>query len=155
MRWPQLRRAASEFSACRHLSRAAKSSGARPCSQRLAAPHLPFAGVCHNAIDVDTVPFGATPESYLAFLGRMAPEKGAAEAIVLAREAGRPLLIAAKCREPAERAYFVYRRRIASQMLGSVDIIAHPGDMAQDFQGVMEHAMGKTEIKSKNIPNVA
>ncbi|MCU1662780.1 MAG: glycosyl transferase family 1 [Pseudonocardia sp.] len=75
-------------------------------SQRLAAPHLPFAGVCHNAIDVDTVPFGATPESYLAFLGRMAPEKGAAEAIVLAREAGRPLLIAAKCREPAERAYF-------------------------------------------------
>ena len=75
-------------------------------SQRLAAPHLPFAGVCHNAIDVDTVPFGAVSEPYLAFLGRMAPEKGVAEAIVLAREAGRPLLIAAKCREPAERAYF-------------------------------------------------
>ena len=75
-------------------------------SQRLAAPHLPFAGVCHNAIDVDPVPFGATPEPYLAFLGRMAPEKGVAEAIVLARDAGRPLLIAAKCREPAEQAYF-------------------------------------------------
>jgi glycosyltransferase involved in cell wall biosynthesis len=36
----------------------------------------------------------------------MAPEKGAAEAIALARNAGLPLLIAAKCREPAERAYF-------------------------------------------------
>jgi len=36
----------------------------------------------------------------------MAPEKGAAEAIALARDASLPLLIAAKCREPAEQAYF-------------------------------------------------
>lgn len=75
-------------------------------SQRQAAPHLPFAGVCHNAIDVEAVPFRASSEGYLAFLGRMAPEKGAAEAIALAREAGLPLLIAAKCREPAEKVYF-------------------------------------------------
>lgn len=75
-------------------------------SQRQAAPHLPFAGVCYNAVDVESVPFRARSEGYLAFLGRMAPEKGAAEAIVLARDAGLPLLIAAKCREPVERAYF-------------------------------------------------
>lgn len=75
-------------------------------SQRQAAPHLPFAGVCYNAIDVEAVPFRASAEGYLAFLGRMAPEKGAAEAIALARDAGLPLLIAAKCREPAEQAYF-------------------------------------------------
>lgn len=66
--------------------------------------HLPFAGVCYNAIDLENVPFRASSEGYLAFLGRMAPEKGAAEAIVLARDAGLPLLIAAKCREPAEQA---------------------------------------------------
>jgi glycosyltransferase involved in cell wall biosynthesis len=36
----------------------------------------------------------------------MVPENGAAEAIALARDAGLPLLIAAKCREPAEQAYF-------------------------------------------------
>ena len=36
----------------------------------------------------------------------MAPEKGAAEAIALARHAGLPLLIAARCRGPAEQAYF-------------------------------------------------
>jgi glycosyltransferase involved in cell wall biosynthesis len=36
----------------------------------------------------------------------MAPEKGVAEAIELAHSAGMPLLIAAKCREPAEQAYF-------------------------------------------------
>jgi glycosyltransferase involved in cell wall biosynthesis len=75
-------------------------------SQLQAAPHLPFAGVCHNAVDVESVPFRATPGGYLAFLGRMAPEKGAAEAIELARLAGIPLRIAAKCREPAEQAYF-------------------------------------------------
>jgi glycosyltransferase involved in cell wall biosynthesis len=75
-------------------------------SQRKAAPHLPFAGVCYNAIDVEEVPFRASSEGYLAFLGRMVPENGAAEAIALARDAGLPLLIAAKCREPAEQAYF-------------------------------------------------
>ncbi|MGH3813131.1 MAG: glycosyltransferase [Pseudonocardiaceae bacterium] len=75
-------------------------------SQRKAAPHLPFAGVCSNAVDVEEVPFRASSEGYLAFLGRMAPEKGAAEAIALARDAGLPLLIAAKCREPDEQAYF-------------------------------------------------
>ena len=75
-------------------------------SQRGAAPHLPFAGVCYNAIDVNEAPFRAEPGSYLAFLGRMAPEKGVGEAITLARRAGMPLMIAAKCREPAEQAYF-------------------------------------------------
>jgi glycosyltransferase involved in cell wall biosynthesis len=94
-------------------------------SQRLAAPHLPFAGVCHNAIDVDAVPFGAVPEPYLAFLGRMAPEKGVAEAIVLARDAGRPLLIAAKCREPAERAYF--EREVAPHLGKNVVFLGELG----------------------------
>jgi glycosyltransferase involved in cell wall biosynthesis len=71
-----------------------------------AAPDLPFAAVCHNGIDLDTVPFGAHPGEHLAFVGRMAPEKGVAEAIEIARRAGRPLRIAAKCREPAERRCF-------------------------------------------------
>jgi glycosyltransferase involved in cell wall biosynthesis len=75
-------------------------------SQRRAAPHLPFAGVCYNAVDVREIPFRASSEGYLAFLGRMAPEKGVDAAITLARGAGLPLLIAAKCRGPVEQAYF-------------------------------------------------
>jgi glycosyltransferase involved in cell wall biosynthesis len=75
-------------------------------AQRAMAPGLPFAGVRHNGLDVDAVPFRARPEGYLAFLGRMSPEKGPADAIRIARAAGLPLLIAAKCREPAEHAYF-------------------------------------------------
>lgn len=88
-------------------------------SQRRAAPHLPFAGVCHNAIDVRGIPFRASSEGYLAFLGRMAPEKGVAAAITLAQDAGMPLLIAAKCRAPVERAYFehVVKPRLSSEVV--------------------------------------
>jgi glycosyltransferase involved in cell wall biosynthesis len=71
-----------------------------------AAPDLPFVAVCPNGIDVDEVPFNDRPGDHLAFLGRMAPEKGAAEAIAIARATGRQLRIAAKCREPDERRYF-------------------------------------------------
>ena len=75
-------------------------------AQRAMAPGLPFAGVCHNGLALDAAPFRARPEGYLAFLGRMSPEKGPADAIRIARAAGVPLLIGAKCREEAEHAYF-------------------------------------------------
>jgi hypothetical protein len=35
-------------------------------------------------------------------------------------------------------------RRIASRLLGTVDIIAHPRDMAEDFRALMQTAMGKS-----------
>ena len=35
-------------------------------------------------------------------------------------------------------------RRIASRLLGTVDIIAHPRDMAEDFRSLMQNAMGKS-----------
>jgi glycosyltransferase involved in cell wall biosynthesis len=101
-------------------------------SQRRAAPHLPFAGVCYNAVDVEEVPFRASSEGYLAFLGRMAPEKGAAEAITLARKAGLPLMIAAKCREPAEQAYF--QREVAPHLGPDVVFLGELGrEATYDF----------------------
>ena len=75
-------------------------------AQRSGAPHMPWIANCPNAIEVDRFPFRDGHDGYLAFLGRMSPEKGAGEAIAVAREAGMALRIAAKCREPAERAYF-------------------------------------------------
>ncbi len=75
-------------------------------AQRAMAPELPFAGVCHNGLALEAATFRARPEGYLAFLGRMSPEKGPADAIRIARAAGLPLLIGAKCREEAEHAYF-------------------------------------------------
>ena len=75
-------------------------------AQRAMAPSLPFAGVCHNGLALEAAPFRARPDGHLAFLGRMSPEKGPREAIAIARRAGLPLLIGAKCREPEEHEYF-------------------------------------------------
>ena len=75
-------------------------------AQQRAAPHLPWLAVCPNGIDVTRFPFRAGHDGYLAFLGRMSPEKGAGQAAAIAREAGMELRIAAKCREPAEKEYF-------------------------------------------------
>lgn len=61
-------------------------------------------------IDIDLVPFGNGEGdeygSYAAFFGRMAPEKGAREAVLAAREAGLRLKIAARVSEAHEHAYF-------------------------------------------------
>jgi glycosyltransferase involved in cell wall biosynthesis len=75
-------------------------------AQRAMAAWLPFAAVCYNGLDIATAPFRAESDGYLAFLGRMSPEKGPADAIRIARRSGLPLLIAAKCREPEEQEYF-------------------------------------------------
>lgn len=75
-------------------------------SQRRPRPRLPWIGNCPNAVDPSRYPLSSTHDGYLAFLGRMGPEKGARHAVDVARETGLPLKIAAKCREPAERAYF-------------------------------------------------
>lgn len=62
----------------------------------------------------------------------MAPEKGAAEAIALARDAGLPLLIAAKCREPAEQAYF--EREVAPHLGPDVVFLGELGrEATYDF----------------------
>jgi glycosyltransferase involved in cell wall biosynthesis len=62
--------------------------------------------VIHHGLDLDDVPAGAGTGGYAAFLGRMCPDKGAREAIEVARLAGVPLKIAAKMREEAEFDYF-------------------------------------------------
>jgi glycosyltransferase involved in cell wall biosynthesis len=74
-------------------------------SQARAAHALPIARVVHHGLDTSAYRLG-TGGDHLLFLGRMAPEKGAHRAARIAREAGVPLLLAAKMREPAEREYF-------------------------------------------------
>jgi len=62
--------------------------------------------VIHHGLDVEGVPVGRGDGGYACFLGRMSPDKGPREAILIARRAGVPLLLAAKMREPRERSYF-------------------------------------------------
>lgn len=62
--------------------------------------------VIHHGIDVEAIPYGSGEGGYLAFLGRMSPDKGVREAITVARAAGMPLRIATKIWEPDEHAYY-------------------------------------------------
>jgi glycosyltransferase involved in cell wall biosynthesis len=80
-------------------------------AQRRLEPALPFAGVCPNGVDVATLPFRERHDGYLAFVGRMSPDKAPDAAIRIARAAGLPIRLAAKCRDVSERAYFDARVR--------------------------------------------
>lgn len=74
--------------------------------QRASAPTVPFAAVIHHGLDVAAIPVGAGDGGYVAFLGRMSPDKGADRAIRVARAAGRRILIAAKLQQPDEHRYY-------------------------------------------------
>jgi glycosyltransferase involved in cell wall biosynthesis len=94
-------------------------------AQAATARGLPLAGVIHHGIDVDRFPMGTGDGGYLLFLGRMTPDKGAEQAIAIARRTGLPLLLAAKMREPSERRYFDERVR---PLLGpGVDYVGEVG----------------------------
>jgi glycosyltransferase involved in cell wall biosynthesis len=59
--------------------------------------------VIHNGIDSGAFPFSAERGDYLAFLGRMIPSKGAAEAVRVARELDFPLVMAGPSTDWFER----------------------------------------------------
>ena len=74
-------------------------------SQREPIPDAGWVATVYHGVDVRSFPFSPTPGGYLAFVGRIAPEKGPEHAIAIAKRAGVPLKIAAKI-DPKDRAYF-------------------------------------------------
>jgi glycosyltransferase involved in cell wall biosynthesis len=75
-------------------------------SQAAMADGVRIAAVIHHGIDVAAARKGRGRGGFASFLGRMSPDKGPREAVLIARTAGVPLRIAAKLREPAEQEYF-------------------------------------------------
>ncbi len=75
-------------------------------SQRRWAPEANWVGVVPNGLPLETMPAGRDGGDYLLFVGRVAAEKGIAEAIELARRTNRPLKIAAKVHDRAEEELF-------------------------------------------------
>jgi glycosyltransferase involved in cell wall biosynthesis len=65
-------------------------------SQRRPVPHANWVGRVYNGVDMSKLPFGTGSGGYLAFLGRISPEKGVVEAIEVALRTGMPLKIAAR-----------------------------------------------------------
>jgi glycosyltransferase involved in cell wall biosynthesis len=80
-------------------------------NQRKLHPDLNWVANCPNALDFELYPFSPQAKkrarsNYLLFLGRMSHDKGAHRAVATAVQAGVPLKLAGKMREPLEQRYF-------------------------------------------------
>jgi glycosyltransferase involved in cell wall biosynthesis len=85
------------------------------------SPDLDYVATVHHGIDVGELPAGPGGESLVTF-GRIHPDKGTVEAIAIAKQCGRPLVI---CGPVHDRDYFEQRVRpaidgAAVSYLGSV-----------------------------------
>jgi glycosyltransferase involved in cell wall biosynthesis len=84
-------------------------------AQRKPLPWLNWAGTVHHGLPHEHYKANPEPGKYLAFLGRISPEKGVDEAIQIARQSGMKLKIAAKV-DRADREY--YESKIKSLIEG-------------------------------------
>jgi len=77
-------------------------------AQRQLKPDLNYAGTVYNAIDVSSHQYYPKPQDlpYLAFLGRMSPDKAPHLAIAIAQQSGIPLKLAGKI-DPIDQSYFI------------------------------------------------
>jgi glycosyltransferase involved in cell wall biosynthesis len=73
--------------------------------QRRPIPHANWRGTVYHGLPREAFRLHEGAGSYLAYIGRMSPEKRVDRAIEIARRSGAPLRIAAKI-YPEERAYF-------------------------------------------------
>jgi glycosyltransferase involved in cell wall biosynthesis len=74
-------------------------------AQRLPLPEAGWVATIHHGLPSNLFAFHPAPGNYLAFLGRISPEKGVDRAIAIATAAGERLRIAAKV-DDADREYF-------------------------------------------------
>jgi glycosyltransferase involved in cell wall biosynthesis len=126
-------------------------------SQRKPLPHANWVGTVLHGIHADRQIHHPDGEGYLAFLGRISPEKGPERAIAIARKVGRRLKIAAKV-DQADIGYFhgVVEPLLADPMvefvgeigdldkakfLGCADALLFPIDWPEPFGLVMIEAM--------------
>jgi len=77
-------------------------------AQRAPLPNVNWQGTVYHGLPQKQLEFYSQSGKYLAFLGRISPEKGVDQAIEIASLAGVPLKIAAKV-DPLDREYFETR----------------------------------------------
>jgi len=95
-------------------------------NQRRPMPDANWLATVYHGIAVQDFAFHPHPGDYLAFLGRIAPEKGVEKAIEVARRAGWPLKIAAKI-DPKDRDYYEHRVR----PLMASDHVEYVGELSE------------------------
>jgi glycosyltransferase involved in cell wall biosynthesis len=125
--------------------------------QRRPLPFANWAATVHHGLDETLYRFSPESRGYLAFLGRISPEKRPDRAIAIATRLGRTLRIAAKV-DAADRIYFDekieplllnplvdYIGEIGddrkSEFLGGADALLFPIDWPEPFGLVMIEAM--------------
>ncbi len=108
-------------------------------SQRDPELDLNCISTVYNGIDVDRHNFYSEPQEppYLAFLGRMSPEKGPHHAIAIAKATGLPLKMAGKV-DPVDVEYF------------ETEVKPHIDGVQIQFQGEANHAQ-KNELMGNAI----
>lgn len=100
-------------------------------AQRTALPHARWAGTVYHGYPLDQYPFTAQADGgYLAFLGRMSPEKRPDRAIEIARRLGMPIRLAAKV-DAADRAWF----RQTIEPLLTDPLVDYVGEIAEVDKG--------------------
>lgn len=92
-------------------------------------------GAVHHGLPRDLLAFSPKAEGYLAFLGRIAPEKGPDRAIEIATRCGMPLKIAAKI-DRVDQAYWEEKIRPMVEANADIEFIGEIGESDKaDFLG--------------------
>jgi glycosyltransferase involved in cell wall biosynthesis len=118
---------------------------------------MPSLHVVHHGLSIDQYTFGERKDGYLAFLGRMAPCKGAHRAIAIARRAGVPLKLAGEIQPPfvdywerevrphVDGRFIEYLgeadRTLKNELLSRAQALLFPIDWDEPFGLVMIEAM--------------
>jgi glycosyltransferase involved in cell wall biosynthesis len=95
-------------------------------AQRTPLPGLNWLGTVYHGLPEDLYTFCDTPGRYLAFLGRISPEKGVEDALAIARQVGMPLKIVAKV-DRVDQAYF----QAVIQPLLADPLVEYLGEMGE------------------------
>jgi glycosyltransferase involved in cell wall biosynthesis len=110
-------------------------------------PGLEYVATVHHGVDVAALPFSASPDESLVCFGRIHPDKGAAEAIDIARGAGRRLVL---CGPVQDERYFSESvephvdgdrvrylgsvgQEARAEILGTASCLLHPIAFAEPF----------------------
>jgi glycosyltransferase involved in cell wall biosynthesis len=97
-------------------------------AQRTPLPAVNWLGTVYHGLPEDLYTFRETPGTYLAFLGRISPEKGVEQAIAIAQQVGMPLKIAAKV-DRKDRDYF---QEVVQPLLHNNSLVQYIGEVGGD-----------------------
>lgn len=104
-------------------------------SQRAPLPAANWLSTVYNAVDIERLPYSPRGGEYLAYLGRISPEKGLDSAIRIAQRVGLPLKVGARMplldtSNPVIRADWEYYENVVKPLLahGQVEMMGEVGD---------------------------